>query len=112
MASMVAQFSNSVSGCFTFGPDATGNPDWDEIAAKGAIPSVILMHAEKDDVAANQLEINLGNQIQVRRTSKPIPQEINNFQLPPTNKKVWIIWLQFGHDVTWNSEFFRKTRAK
>jgi len=65
------------------------------------------MHAEQDDLAANQLEVTLGNQIQLRRTSKPIPQEMRSFILPPSvvqNKKVWVIWLQFGPKIVWNSE--------
>jgi len=103
LASAVAQFSNSVSGCFTFGPDPAGDPDVDKAALDGAIPGMVVFHADRDDKAADALFTNLGNQIQLRRSYDPLPQAILNFSVPATGR-VRVIWLQFGAGVTWNSQ--------
>ena len=102
MASMVAQFSNSVSGCYTFGPEGPGNPDLDKIAIEGMIPDAIVFHAARDDKAADELFNRLSNQIQLRR-SYEIPNEIRNYRIPEQGQE-HIIWLQFGTRVKWNSE--------
>jgi hypothetical protein len=69
MASMVAQFSNSVSGCFTFGPmDANSDPDVEKRAEAGMVPDKIVFHADRGDAAADQLFTALGNLIQLKRS--------------------------------------------
>jgi hypothetical protein len=45
LSSVVAQFSNSASDCFTFGPFIGGNPYIDKLDADGAIPGKIVFHA-------------------------------------------------------------------
>jgi hypothetical protein len=109
LARAVAQFSNSVSDCFTFGPEAGGDSDTDDAARNGMIPGVIVFHAERDDKAADQLFNLLGNQIQLRRSYRPIPPTIRNFSIPATGK-IRMIWLQFGTGVVWNSELFAHSK--
>jgi len=98
---MMAQFSNSVTGCFTFGPFMISdqNPEFEIEANDGMVPDAIVFHADKDDKAAEQLFINLGNQIKLVRSYKPA---LRNFQVPTPQARV--IWLQFGTDPKWNSE--------
>ena len=106
MASMVGQFSNSVSGCFTFGPmDSRIDPDVEEQATNGMIPGMIVLHAARDDKAADQLLIHLGNQIQVKR-SFDLPSAIERRPMYsiPTPGRETLIWLQFGPDVKWNEQ--------
>jgi hypothetical protein len=67
--------------------------------AKGMIPGVIVFHALPDAKGANQLETELENLFQVKR-SYAIPGDA-----PPD-----AIWLQFGTGVKWNTERFAKTR--
>ena len=104
MASMVAQFSSSVSGCFTFGPDMNFdlNPDLEKQATDGMVSDAIVFHAARDDKAADQLFMHLGNQTRLVRSfrlpSKP------DYQLPPQKGRVYVVWLQFGANPKWNSE--------
>ncbi|HEX3968091.1 MAG TPA: hypothetical protein VHW70_09010 [Edaphobacter sp.] len=67
--------------------------------AKGMIPGVIVFHALPDAKGANQLETELANLFQVKR-SYAIPGDA-----PPD-----AIWLQFGTGVEWNTEKFAKKR--
>lgn len=114
LASAMAQFSNSVSGCFTFGPDVVGNPDIDDMAKDGMVPGVILVHILRGDKAALGLQERLGNQIQTRLSYKPptIPRDHlyagNEFK----DHTESFIWLQFGTGVKWNSELFAQQRNK
>jgi len=109
LASVVAQFSNSVSGCSTFGPDAVGNPDLDDMAADGMVPGVILIHAQRDDKAALRLQERLGNQIQTRLSYKPPTLPKNRLYAGSRdNYRENFVWLQFGSGVKWNSELFAK----
>lgn len=102
MASMVAQFSNSVSGCSTFGPeDFELNPDLEKEAMDGMVPDAIVFHAARGDKAADQLFNNLGNQIRLKR-SYHIPSQ-RNYQSPMQGKERFL-WLQFGTKTQWNSE--------
>jgi hypothetical protein len=108
LATEVAQLSNSVSGCSTFGPFGQGlDPDQDQLAKEGMIEDAILLHAPKSDKAADQLGMSLGNQIQVRR-SYSVPTE-RNYQSVHQFKESYI-WLQFGTKTKWNSEFFAAKR--
>ncbi len=94
MASMVAQFSNSVSSCNTFGPFETrSNPDVEKETMDGMVPGLIIFHAVRNDKAADQLFIALGNQIQLKRS----------YEIPPGSPK-HLVWLQFGTRTKWNSE--------
>jgi hypothetical protein len=65
--------------------------------AKGMIPRVIVFHALPDARGANQLQTELQNLFQVKR-SYTIPGDA-----PPD-----AIWLQFGTGVEWNTERFAK----
>lgn len=103
LASAVAQFSNSVSNCFTFGPmNTVATPDVEILTMTGMVPDMVVFHAPRDDNAANQLFSNLGNQIRLKRS----------YQLPPKNYyllsqglgPVHVVWLQFGTNSKWNSE--------
>jgi len=59
MASMIARFSNSVSGCYTFGPmDANSDPDVEQRAKGGMVPDKIVFHAARGNPAIEQLFTN------------------------------------------------------
>ncbi len=106
LASMFAQFGNSVSGCTTFGPDPNiwMNPDLEK-EASGAAPGVITLHAARENAAANELLINLGNQIPVKRSyDLPSAKQRERMYRIPNQGTEDLIWLEFGDDVRWNSE--------
>jgi len=106
MASMVAQFSNSVSGCFTFGPmDANGDPDVEKRAEAGMVPDKIVFHADRGNAAAEQLFTNLGNLIQLKRSYDvpPATARAHLYNIPNQGDEN-LIWLQFGSDVKWNEQ--------
>jgi hypothetical protein len=106
MASMIASFSNSVSGCFTLGPmDASINPDVEKRALNGMIRDKIVFHAARNDKAADQLFLDLVNLIQLKRSyDLPSPTERTHIYSIPTPGQEDLIWLQFGMNVKWNSE--------
>jgi len=94
MASMIAQFSNSVSGCNTFGPmDSRMNPEVAKETREGMDGDLLIFHAVRGDKAADQLFINLGNQIQMKRS----------YEVPSGSSRHFV-WLQFGTNTKWNSE--------
>lgn len=104
IASTVAQFSNSVSGCFTFGPSVPrDNPDLDEMTKDGMMPGVILVHLQREDKPGIILEENLGNQIQTRLSYEP-PKIPQNHLYAGTPEGASFVWLQFGSGVKWNGE--------
>jgi hypothetical protein len=106
MASMVAQFSNSVSGCFTFGPmDANSDPDVEKRAEAGMVPDKIVFHADRGDAAADQLFTALGNLIQLKRSYDvpPAADRAHLYSIPNPGDET-VIWLQFGSDVKWNEQ--------
>src|SRR5207245_11584519 len=104
IARTFAAFSNSVSGCATFGPSGPGNPDLDEEVMDGMIPDVILIHAPRDDKPADQLSMNLGNEIQVRRSYHLLSKKFPHYALLPAQQgKEHVVWFQFGTNVKWNS---------
>jgi hypothetical protein len=107
LASAVAQFSNSVSECSTFGPMPVGNPDTDEMATDGMVPGVIVVHTQRDDRAALELQERLGNQIQTRISYKSpkIPKD-HLYAGSRHNYTERFVWLQFGTGAKWNSEMF------
>jgi hypothetical protein len=110
IASTVAQFSNSVSGCFTFGPSIPrDNPDLDEMTNDGMVPGVILVHLRRDDKPGITLEENLGNQIQTRLSYEP-PKIPKNHLYAGTPEGASFVWLQFGAGVKWNGEGSDKER--
>jgi hypothetical protein len=102
----VAQFSNSVSDCFTFGPFPGGeDPENDQEAIDGMIPDAVVFHADKNDKAAFQLFGNLSSLIKMQRSNKLPPRIASHYQLPPgLAGKERTIWLQFGPEVKWNSQ--------
>ncbi len=108
LASVVAQFSNSVSGCFTFGPmNANIDPNVETETMNGMVPDKVVFHAASDDKAADQLFVFLGNQIQLKRSYQLPPKP--NYQLPPSiHGRVHVVWLQFGTNAKWNSELFSR----
>ena len=103
LASSLAQLSNSVSGCSTFGPFPSGNPDGEDVL-DGMVPGVIVIHAPRDDRAANQLESNLANQIQVGRSFKPPKTPKTRLYQSLHQYRESFIWLQFGTNAKWNSD--------
>jgi len=78
------------------------NPDLEKQATDGMVSDAIVFHAARDDKAADQLFMHLGNQTRLVRSfrlpSKP------DYQLPPQKGRVYVVWLQFGANPKWNSE--------
>lgn len=104
LASAVAQLSNSVSGCFTFGPTSFGvNPDLDEMTKADMIPNEIVVHVQRGDQAGITLQEQLTSLIQGRLSYTPpkIPQDRLYAGTPQDSS---LVWLQFGTGVKWNSE--------
>lgn len=106
LSSEVAQFSNSVSDCFTFSPfPGGGNPEYDEEAVKGMVPDTVIFHAKKGDKAALQLFDSLGSLFKMKLSYDLPPNIRSHYSLPAQIAgKERIVWLQFGTEVKWNSE--------
>jgi hypothetical protein len=105
-ASMITQFSNSVSGCFTFGPmDANADPDVEKRAEAGMVPDKLVFHADRGNAAAEQLFTNLGNLIQLKRSYDvpPAAARAHLYNIPNQGDEN-LIWLQFGSNVKWNEQ--------
>jgi hypothetical protein len=99
-ASLIAQLSNSVSGCSTLGPmDANTDPDVGLETMDGMIPGLVVFHAPKDDAPANQLFGNLGSQIRLQRSYAPS----HDYHVP-SDGSTHEIWLQFGTGSKWISQ--------
>ena len=92
IASLVAAFSNSVSGCFTFGPSGRGNEELDAITATGMKPGVVLIHAPRGDLAANLAEEHLSGTIPLERSYKPLTSDSPLYQ--DQGKGEQVLWLQ------------------
>ncbi len=106
IASLVAAFSNSVSGCFTFGPSGRGNEELDAITTTGMKPGVVLIHAPRGDLAANLAEEHLSGTIPLERSYKPLTSDSPLYQ--DQGKGEQVLWLQFGADVRWSSDHSTK----
>ena len=103
IASAIAQFSNSVSGCSTSGPMPFGNEDLDAMTTDGMVPGVILIHTDHDDLATGRLQIALENQIPTRLSHKLPKVPRDHLYASMHQYKEKFIWLQFGTGVNWNS---------
>jgi hypothetical protein len=71
----------------------TNSPDEERDTVNGMVPEIIVFHARRDDKAANELYVRLGNYLPLKR-SFDVPQG------SPQN----FVWLQFGPRVKWNSQ--------
>jgi hypothetical protein len=101
----VAQFSNSVSDCLTFGPFPGGNPDYDKQAIGGMIPDTVIFHAAKDDRPALELFSRLSSLMKTRLGHEFPPDFKSHYHLNPGfGGRERIMWLQFGNEVKWNSQ--------
>jgi hypothetical protein len=100
-AVMISSFSIAVDNCSTFGP-MIGDVDPDEIEDTniGMVPDAIVLHARKDDEAANALFVELSNQVHLVRS---YDTGRANYQVPPQGYR-HVVWLQVGSNVKWNSE--------
>jgi hypothetical protein len=65
------------------------------------VPDVIVFHAAREDKAAEQLFIHLGNYIPLQRSKLP---KKKYYQLPVGVEHPHVVWLQFGTNVKWNSQ--------
>jgi hypothetical protein len=114
LASLVAQFSNSVSDCFTFGPfPGGGNPDLDKETLDGMVADSVVVHITRGDKAEFALFGNLSSLIKTRLSYK-FPANIrSHYALPPQFAgKEQVIWLQFGTEVKWNSQIIERNFKK
>jgi hypothetical protein len=102
LASVVAQFSNSVSDCYTFGPMPFNlDPDVEKETTSGMVPNMIVFHQERGDKAAGQLFSSLGNYFQLK-LSYELPVK-RNYSVPEKGREK-LVWLQFGSGARWNSQ--------
>jgi hypothetical protein len=109
IAQEVETFSNSVSGCYTFGPIPVGqSPDADEMVKDGMVPEYIVIHAPRDDKAAYELWTNLSNLIQSRLSYMPPKVSKDRLYGSAHNHAERFLWLQFGTNTKWNSERYGK----
>ena len=83
--------------------NASTNPDVGTQTTKGMVPGLIVLHAARNNRAANQLFINLGNLIQLKR-SYDLPAASERKRLYQDVDQGDLVWLQFGTDVRGNSE--------
>jgi hypothetical protein len=106
MPSMIAQLSNPVSDCFTFGPmDSRMNPDEEKRALDGMVPAEIVFHAAREDKAADQLFNSLGSMVPLKRSyDLPSAAERTHIYMIPKAGQESLIWLQFGTNVRWNGQ--------
>jgi hypothetical protein len=106
LSSEVAQFSNSVSDCFTFGPFTFDtDPDHVKESLTGMIPDSVVFHVSRGDKAGLQLAGQLQGLFKIQVNYEPLPNPSSHYRLnPPVAGKEHIVWLQFGTEVQWNSE--------
>jgi hypothetical protein len=106
LASQVAQFSNSVSDCFTFGPfPGGGNPDLDKEALDGMVSDSVVVHITRGDKAALTLFDNLSSLMKTKLNYDFPPTIRSHYVLPPQFAgKERVVWLQFGTEVKWTSQ--------
>lgn len=105
MASMVAQFGSSVSGCSTFGPmDSDSDPDVEKRAVAGMVPSKVVFHAGRNDKTAYRLMTPLSDLFQIQRSYEiPSVTERAHIYASAGAYQESFIWLQFGSNVQWNN---------
>jgi hypothetical protein len=110
LAGEVAQFSNVVSDCSTFGPfPGASNPDLEKEASDGMVPDAVVFHADRNDKAALTLFDQLSSLLPLKMSYVPLPNRKTHYSLGPNTKgDETIIWFQFGTDVKWNSETWTK----
>jgi hypothetical protein len=99
VASAVHSLAGAVSGCRAFGYWDEGNPDIDEVITKGSIPGTVIIHADRENKAANSLAINLQSEFIFKRSYKPMETKspLYQGQGDPNDN---VIWLQFGSGIT------------
>ncbi|SPE24854.1 hypothetical protein SBA2_230004 [Acidobacteriia bacterium SbA2] len=99
IASALHSLAGAVSGCRDFGHWEEGNPDIDEVITKGAISGVVILHADRENRAANNLAINLQGEFIFKRSYKPMDTKVPLYpgQGDPNDT---VIWLQFGSGIT------------
>ena len=104
LPTQVAQFSNSVSDCFTFGP-FPGNPDLDKEALDGMVPDTVVVHITRGDKAELALYDHLSSLMKTK-LSYDFPPTIKSHYVLPAQfaGKERVVWLQFGAEVKWNSQ--------
>jgi hypothetical protein len=100
IASSIAQFSAPLAGCSVFGPFSSGNPDIDDATTKGMIPGFIILHADRDNKAADALTYKLQGELPFRRSYKPFPSTFTMYQNEGKMNET-VMWLQFGSGVKW-----------
>jgi hypothetical protein len=112
LASMVAQFSNSVSGCFTFGPfDVEPGSLEERLALSNMNPDFIICHISEGDRVASDLCGELSAQLMVKESYIiPTEQERERLYSTPAKGKERFVWLQFGTNAQWKSEYFKKPK--
>src|SRR3990172_425217 len=90
----IQSIANVGSNCRAFGPvDTSGDPEWKKATFEGMVSGKIKLNAAKEAPGAEQLFLNLRNYVPVEREFKTFP-----------GRPAYVIWLQFGPGVKWNTE--------
>lgn len=113
LAGEVAQFSNVVSDCSTFGPfPGANNPDLEKETIDGIVPDAVVFHMDRNDKAALILFDQLASVLPLKMSYVPLPNRKTHYSLGPNAKgNETVIWFQFGTDVKWNSERWTAKKA-
>jgi hypothetical protein len=113
LAGEMAQFSNVVSDCSTFGPfPGANNPDFEKEASDGMVPDAVVFHMDRNDKAAFALSGQLASLLPLKISYVPLRNRNAHYSLGPNAKgDETVIWFQFGTDVKWNSERWTAKKA-
>ena len=103
IAEAVHMLAGSVLGCRAFG-FWRGNPDIHEVVAKGSVPGVVVLHADRGNAAANSLAINLQSEFVFRRSYEPMQSDVPLYGAKATRTTVSLVlnlgaeWRYLGHN--------------
>jgi hypothetical protein len=105
MASLVMQLANVTSYCYAGASMGRIDKDQDlyAMAMDGMKPGVVVIHAERSDDLARNLQFALDAMIPTALSYEP-PKIPKDKLLVGNDPKEHFIWLQFGTGVKWRSE--------
>jgi hypothetical protein len=75
------------------GPVFNDRPEFDKVTFDGMIDAVVILHAEKENKAADVIFDNLANCFPLKR-SYVIPPEVRG-------DRNGLMWFQFGRSTSW-----------
>ena len=97
--------------CAPFGPlpfDLHSGSDAEQLAMRDAQPDFIMCHVNKGDSVGEKFCSDLGNLLLVKVSYVPLPNPEKLYK--PSHSSDKVIWLQFGTDAQWKSEYYAKQK--